>query len=574
MSIRQQLAWLILGPGLLLVSTARLRGQETPAAPPPDAAAAAPGSVPLAQAQQQLAEKYRRLEDLLFKMADFEATSNPRRAALLRQAYKQSKDRLTQAQLNTVVDLLEKRQYKRAIDGQETARVDLQDLLQLLLSEDRADRVKTETQRLQESIKELKRLERLQRGVRGQTESAADPRGLADKQGALADRTGDLAEQLEAAEPARQGEPPAAADREDPAGAEPQAGEPQDRDEPAPAANEPPAAEPGAEPSDAAPQPSDAAPASPPGATPPEAPTPDLPAESAEPSPGQGNASPPPPAGSQPPAAQQRVREAEQRMREAQQRLAEAQKSESLEKQNAALEQLQEAIAELEEVLRQLREEEKERVLTLLESRFRQMLEQQLRVYEATQRLDAIPEAERGRDLDIQANKLAFEQRKIAGQADRCLTLLREEGSSVAFPEVVEQIRNDMESVSDRLAESKVGTLTQSLQQEIIASLEEMIAAFQQAQQDQDQPPPGQPGEAGEDGAPPLVDALAELKMIRSLQLRVNVRTQRYAKLLDNADDPVGQATTDELRQVLTELGQRQARIQQVTRDIVLGKNR
>ncbi len=45
MSIRQQLAWLILGPGLLLVSTARLRGQETPAAPPPDAAAAAPGSV-------------------------------------------------------------------------------------------------------------------------------------------------------------------------------------------------------------------------------------------------------------------------------------------------------------------------------------------------------------------------------------------------------------------------------------------------------------------------------------------------------------------------------------------------
>jgi hypothetical protein len=388
----------------------------------------------------------------------------------------------------------------------------------------------------------------------------------------LADRTGDLAQQLEAAESSQEAESPAAGEAPKPGDQEPQAGDPQHPDAEAPADNQPPAADADSQESPPAQEPPDTAPATPPADAPPQAPAPGEPPQPTEPSPGQGGAAPP--AGNQPPAAQQRVREAEQRMREAQQRLAEAQRSESLEKQNAALEQLQEAIAELEEVLRQLREEEKARVLTLLESRFRQMLEQQLRVYEATQRLDAIPEADRGRDLDIQANKLAFEQRKIAGQADRCLTLLREEGSSVAFPEVVEQIRNDMESVSDRLAESKVGTLTQGLQQEIIASLEEMIAAFQKAQQDQDKPSDGQPGEAGEDGAPPLVDALAELKMIRSLQLRVNVRTQRYAKLLDKVDDPVGQATTDELRQALAELGQRQARIQQVTRDIVLGKNR
>ena len=80
------------------------------------------------------AEKYRRLEDLIFKMADFEATSNPRRAALLRQAYKQSKDRLTQSQLAAIVALLSQKQYKRALDGQEIARKDLQELLQLLLS--------------------------------------------------------------------------------------------------------------------------------------------------------------------------------------------------------------------------------------------------------------------------------------------------------------------------------------------------------------------------------------------------------------------------------------------------------
>ncbi len=119
-----------------------------------------------------------------------------------------------------------------------------------------------------------------------------------------------------------------------------------------------------------------------------------------------------------------------------------------------------------------------------------------------------------------------------------------------------------------------MGTITQDLEQEIIDSLEEMIAAFQQAQQDLEKPPPPQPGEPGENGEQPLVDALAELKMIRSLQMRVNLRTQRYAKLLDNVDDPIGQAATEDLRRALGELGERQARIQRITRDIVLGKNK
>ena len=40
----------------------------------------------------------------------------------------------------------------------------------------------------------------------------------------------------------------------------------------------------------------------------------------------------------------------------------------------------------------------------------------------------------------------------------------------------------------------------------------------------------------------PLVDQLAELKMIRALQMRVNKRTVRYARLLEDIDDPAGQA--------------------------------
>jgi hypothetical protein len=534
--------------GLLLslfVFGARFAAGQEDAAPGQPALDAVPAAATdtLSDEQNQVADKYRRLEDLIFKMADFESTSNPRRAALLKQAYKQSKDRLTQSQLSAIVALLSQKQYKRALDGQEVARKDLQELLQLLLSEDRSDRLKTETQRMKDHIKELQRLQRLQRGVRGQTEGGADAKELAEKQSKVADRTGELAKQLEDSTP------------------------PGDQTQPdKPGEQAPGSPQPGAEPGDAKPAPQDAP-----------QPSPDAPSAPSEP--GQGETEEqtpqaPPPAPDDQSTAKKRVREAEQKMREAQQRLEEAKRSESLEKQTEALQKLQEAIAELEEVLRQLRDEEMERVLALLEGRFRQMLEEEIKVYEATQRLDQTPEDQRGRALDIRAGKLAFDQRKIAGQADRCLTLLLEEGSSIAFPEVVQQIRDDMESVSDRLAETKIGTITQDMEQEIIDSLEEMIAAFQKAQQDMEKPRSGQPSQPGENGEQPLVDALAELKMIRSLQMRVNLRTQRYAKLLDNVEDPIGQAATEDLRRALGELGEREARIQQITRDIVLGKNR
>jgi hypothetical protein len=62
--------------------------------------------------------------------------------------------------------------------------------------------------------------------------------------------------------------------------------------------------------------------------------------------------------------------------------------------------------------------------------------------------------------------------------------------------------------------------------------------------------------------------------MIKALQLRVNTRTQRYSRLLSNADDPTGQATDQELRDALGKLAEKQERIYRITRDLVLGKNR
>ena len=65
--------------------------------------------------------------------------------------------------------------------------------------------------------------------------------------------------------------------------------------------------------------------------------------------------------------------------------------------------------------------------------------------------------------------------------------MLHEEGSAVAFPEAVAEMRDDMEQVVTRLAQSKVGEVTQGIEKDIIAALEEMIAALQKAQKDLEQ---------------------------------------------------------------------------------------
>ena len=124
-------------PALLYLAllAAHVRAAQDDAAPaqPADEPAPAAATDALPEEQGQVAEKYRRLEDLIFKMADFEATSNPRRAALLRQAYKQSKDRLTQSQLAAIVALLSETVYAGARRSG-NCRKDLQNCCSELLS--------------------------------------------------------------------------------------------------------------------------------------------------------------------------------------------------------------------------------------------------------------------------------------------------------------------------------------------------------------------------------------------------------------------------------------------------------
>ena len=170
---------------------------------------------------------------------------------------------------------------------------------------------------------------------------------------------------------------------------------------------------------------------------------------------------------------------------------------------------------------------------------------------------------------DVQkSQQQADKEGEIVAEADRCLKLLETEGSAVAFARVLEEVRADMVAVQRRLGITIVDTDTQAIEENIIAMLKEMIAALKKAQQDLQNPPnpnnnnnPSKPNQR-------LIDLLAELKLIKSLQLMVNSRTVMYGKKYQ------GEQTADPLIEAeLKQLAQRQAKLQDMMNKLWSGAN-
>jgi hypothetical protein len=560
-------------------------------------------------AQSQVGQKYQRFEEVLLRMSELTAGSDPRRASLLRKAVARSKDLSIGPQLEEVAGLLKQEQLATALKTQQDIERDLEQLLKLLLSEERGDRLKSERERIKRQIQQISELIKTQRQLEGQTETTDDPKHVAPAQGKLGEQAGKLADEMREADETDDDKPgnekPANDDRPDknrddkkpegdkPEGDKPegdkQEGDKQDGDKPGGDKGE------NAKPSDADKPPPSAGDNSPPPDKNKQSgkqdKSPKSPPSGKQGQPGEsGDSEKSPDDPDQPPpsdndVARQRVREAEQAMREARNKLEQAERDGAMSDQEDARRKLEQAKAKLEEILRQLREEEVERTLALLEARFRKMLEMQVEVYEGTVRVARVPEADRTHNDEIEAGRLGRAERAVLEELRGAETLLREDGSSVAFPEAVAELRDDMEMVAGRLAESKVDELTQSTEQDIITALEEMIAAFQQAQRENEEKQERSPNQSpsGEPSEPPLVDGLAELRMIRALQMRVNTRTKKYAQLIaagrndqkddDQQGDEQGQAERADLVEALEQLSDREARIHRVTRDIVLGKN-
>lgn len=637
---------------------------------------------PLADEQTGLAKQFGDLENLLLKLSEIEADTNPVRASILQRASKLGKETSLQARLKEAAKALENQQFSRAIEEQQATKESLEQLLTLLLSEDRDDRVREEKKKIEEMIKEIQRLNRLQKSLRQRTESSDNPQELSEDQGGLEQKANELAKDLDAGSedekaPSQSdsGEMPngdqEGAPTETPETEKPKTENPVgDGDTKTPQPDKEPSAEPSdnsegqnkeannsegnnkeegsnkegtgkegtnkeGEPQTDMPseEPKSEGETSKPNDKPPttedkektpsdkpedgqssetkngeenaqdgeskpsnsnskpqeggdQPPSPPQPSQEGQPSPDSQEANPessgerPPPNAqqpTQPKTPQQRVEQARKKMEEAKKKLEDAEKDQAVEAQKQAEEELRQAVDELEQILRQLREEEVERTLVQLETRFRRMLEMQLEVNEETKKLDRIASDQRERAWQQRAVNLSQGERKIVEEAERALLLLREEGTSLAFPEAGEQLLADMQTVASRLDGSDVGALTQTIESEIVTGLEEILEALSTAQKDLEkkkneegaQPPPPQPGQPQQQ---PLVDKLAELRLIRTMQMRINTRTTKLAELMGTKEDAIGLTEQGEMRQQIRDLGGRQQRLQQITRDIVVGR--
>ena len=551
--------------------------------PVPEASEATLPDGDLVIEQGRLADRYRRLEEIVLRLAELSAASDPRRAAVLRQVIARSRQHDVNQRFEESVRLLDGRRLAMASNQQRSLIKDLEELLQLMLQENRAKRIATDKQRIRRYLKRLNQIIRHQRDVKARTESGSDPDRLTKTQSKIAQKTGDLAQNMQKdkaqAKAALSETLPSpgdtqpqqsriAADGESDSDSEADGeSKPGDQDSDSKAQGE-------SKPSD----PSDAQ-----GQTPSDGKS--APAEPRTAPPGAKDASDSP----RQPTPTERIEEASRRMAAAQQRLEEAKRNGAIQEQQQALQELEQARAQLEKILRQLREEEVDRVLALLEARFRRMLRLQIDVYEGTLLIDKMPTGrnltgrnltdrnltdsnltgKRDHDEEIEAGRLSRQESLIVQLADKTITLLKEEGSSVAFPEATLQVRDDMQTVVQRLAQVKVGVVTQGVEQDIIAALEEAIAAIQQAQKDAQDKKGQAGGRPGEPQEPPLVGLLSELKMIRTLQMRVNKKTDRYVKWL--AD---GQVDLDEIAPDLHKLADHQERIYHATHHLHLEKNR
>ncbi len=269
-------------------------------------------------------------------------------------------------------------------------------------------------------------------------------------------------------------------------------------------------------------------------------------------------------------AGRDELQRAKQEMDRAIEELKKNNKKGASDKQDKAIAELMKAKEKLEEILRQVREEERELVLAQMEARFREMLLKQEAVYNATLAVHAVPVDNRTDRHRNRAVELAHNEDEISLLAAKALTLLKEEGSSIAFPEAVEQIHDDMLTIARRLERVDVGEITQNIEQDTIESLKEIIEAMQKEleklkdkkqQQDQKQ----QQQQQQQQG---LVNKLAEMKMLRSLQYRVNRRTKQLGRLVDGE-----QAVDADVINQLKQLSDRQAKVQKATYDLSTGKN-
>lgn len=537
--------------------------------------------------------RFARFERLLSQMADLLAVEDPDRAELLRRAISQSRENAIGSRIEEVVQLIGNDSLGDAIERQETSAAAMAELLKLLQSEDRRSAVERERERLDQILRGVRDTITQQRSARAIAQNSRTPSNASREQQKALERTGDLlndiqqhddaqAEEQNAIESGGEGsqtkgrpdgddtdsernasDQPAKDPDANPSrsGEKSEGSESADDDRGTTEQNEKSEKDPADESSGPSETDDVKKPGDPESGDSPEG-KPAQPSSDSKSSgqqsqsgqqQGKSKSSPQTP-------GKQQLQQAQQRMQQALEELQKQQREEAIDEQDEAIAELEEAARELEELLKQLREEEKEMVLAALEARFQRLLAVQTRIYETTVSLGNEPREQWLDTAVSECRELAQEQAALTADCAQTTALLREDGTSVAIVVAVEDIEADMATIAGRLRETKAGRLTQSMETDVIEALKELIEATQKEMQDmKSEQHQQQQQQQQNQKKPDLVDLMAEIRVLRSLQLRVNRRTRQVHDLLQEGD----LSEEPDLLDQLAELAHRQERLKE-----------
>lgn len=239
------------------------------------------------------------------------------------------------------------------------------------------------------------------------------------------------------------------------------------------------------------------------------------------------------------------------------------QPSETGAEQDDALEELERAMAELDEARRQYQNLLQEQVLVQMENEIQNLLEQQKKIRDRTNDLEAdrqkAPQEPPSREHQIRVRQVAKNQSGLGDRIPPLREKLKEEGSLV-FDWTLGTVQDDVKTVTEIMEKHfRTDEYTQGIQEDIERKLKELLEALKRERARRR----GQGGGGG-GGGHKLVPDIAELKLLRQMQMNCRRKTEAFSQQNLSGEvpelDPVH-------KMILERLAAEQGNIAEMTRE-------
>jgi len=256
---------------------------------------------------------------------------------------------------------------------------------------------------------------------------------------------------------------------------------------------------------------------------------------------------------------------AEERMNEAEEKLKRDDRRAASGEQESAIRHLQEAKKKLDKALAELAKKEREKKLFEIGKVLARMLGRQREVNVETIEIDkvAVKEGELPHPWLMKLRETAEKQGALKKNAGVLLKKLADEGC-VVFSYAMADVFTDMSDARKRLSDEDTGWATQQIQKDIERTLSELVEALEQEYEQAKQGGGGGGGAGGAGGKePPLVPPLAQLKMLRTLEVNIFEATKRYEE-----EKALGNMNPVLVKKRVERLGEKQENVSKTARKL------